>query len=712
MIKSKLAIFISHICLFLLIPSLSSATYTHLLWERSISNALNERDDYYQKVGITHDEATFNILWTQKGRYVLQEQLELHMDPNSPWYHFLLGIVNSNTSIDDAVESFNAALRCAESKPGDTWVLFYEFRQAKQEEWADKCLRNLEKEFILISAQSVPVISQQLLAIARQEHLNGNRENAEKYIAWSIRFERYPFWQTLYKGLFSLPKKPMVFIQACFECVAIVKSSWLLQATLLYYVYQWLRFICIAFIGIVLLTLSLEILPVAIHPCIELFPAGITARLKYLLCVALLISLAAFGFVPFFLLVTLLLWYHVKNQKKVLLAICLFLIIFSPVDARFQEMFRVSLSPNKSLGLFRRTISEGWHIDLEKRVQENLLKNSEDYLACASAAILDMKKNDTHSAIKNIQKAEALNQNDPIILITAGNIYFSAGEEQKALQYYKKCVEQFPLYVIGLFNLGQLNLNLMNTTEGTQQLVKAAELDPELVNTFIEKNADFFSNTWPRLRQFMQPDYTVSYFWKKVFLHYTGSWKSTTTLWGSTLFGIPPLFFLYIGLLLFILLLTIKISSPIENIFFCKLCGNPMCRRCRIGPLCTDCIQATDNAHSESLNKHVKKLISRRKRLILIITRAILKGIFPGTDTIYKKKTIPVTGFVFLILTCFIYGLYCALFTFTFSYPFWVVQRLFTVLFCLLLVYSCIFIIRALRDLVKKLTSMEGIHGA
>ncbi len=712
MVKSK-----HTICLLLLygIVVLSthvSAAYTHLLWERSISTALNNRDDFYQTVGITHEEATFNMLWTSKGRLALQEQLELNIYPDIPWYHFLLGIVNCQISINVAVKNFNTAIRCAESDPGSMWVLFNEFRQAKQEDWADKCLRNLEREFISSSALSAPVISQQLLAIAKQEHQRGNPENAEKYIAWSSRFERYPFWQTVYKGVYSFPQKTTDLIQAVIKCIAMIKNSWLLQLTLFNYIYHWFRFICIAFICMVLLTLSLETMPVALHPVLEFFPAGITSRLRYLLSIALLLSLSVFGFIPFTLLVSLLLWRHVKGQKRILLLISLVLITLSPMDARIQEMFRMTLSPDQSLGIFRRAISEGWHIDIEKRVQENLKTNHDDYLAYTSAAILGLKKNDMQSATSYIKKAEEIAPTDPVVLITAGNIYFSAGNEQRAQSYYTKCIEHFPTDATALFNSGQLNLNLLNTAEGTQQLAKAAELQPEMVNTFIEKNADFFSDNWPRLRQFQQPDYSASYFWKKVFPAYTGSWESTGVLWGATLFGIPPLVFLCIAPVLLLILLTAKKVHPVEKIFFCKLCGNPMCRKCRVGLLCTDCIQATDEVRNETLNKHVTRQILRHKEFIRLLTSNILRGLFPGTEKIYKRTSFKVSGILLLVSTCMIFGSYGSLLTVTFSYPFWIIQKLFIALICCLLVYNITVVTRAIINLIKELKSVGEIHGS
>ena len=82
--KRKLIFF--SIIFLLFIPAISSAAYTHLLWERPIKKALDDRDDYYQKLDISHDKATFKMFWTPKGREVLKKQLELHIDTISPWY--------------------------------------------------------------------------------------------------------------------------------------------------------------------------------------------------------------------------------------------------------------------------------------------------------------------------------------------------------------------------------------------------------------------------------------------------------------------------------------------------------------------------------------------------------------------------------------------------------------------------------------------------
>lgn len=692
---------------FLLFPSIPSAKYLPLLWEKPIRNALNDRDYYYHKIGIDHDRTIIKMLWTPKGSLSLKEQLELNEDISSPWYHFLLGITNLRLSVENAAFNFHDALEYTQNRPGVTWVLFLEFRQAKQENWAEKCLKNLEKYFFSAGAQSVPVISQQLLAIAKSEKANGNNKAAEKYFDWSSRFERYPFWQTFTRGWGFLPRQPGMFFNACIKCLDMIRSSWLLQLTLLYYLYKWLRFVIVFFICIIFIVVSLETLPIALHPIMSLFLLSVSTRLRYIFCVAIFVSLAVFGLIPFLLLTALLLWSHSQKNKKMLLAFIFSLLILSPIDARIQEMFRVSLSPNKPLGLFRRAVSEGWHSDLENRVKENLRKNNADYLSHLSAAILDLKKNSTESSIFHIKNAEKLNANDPVTLITAGNIFYSTGNNIKAQAYYKKCLESFPNNETALFNLGQLSLSLMDTSEGMEQIKNASELNPRVLNNFIEKNASYFLGALPRLRQSMQPAYKTNYFWKHVFPNHCGSWESTKKIWGSTSLGIPPLFFLCIAPILFILLLTINITNPPEEYLFCKLCGNPMCKKCRDGLICQDCIQATNTIRNEALCKQAKISIMNRKRLIINLTTTILNFLFPGAGGLYKKESIGPFNIILTIVTSFIYASYAALFSFSFSYPFWVAKSCFTVVFICLFMYSLYFAISSVKVLLFELHTSE-----
>lgn len=705
--RNKSLLVITNFLFILLIPTISSAAYDYQLLEMPVIKALNSRDRFYKKVEISRDKTTFPLLRTQNGILALKNQLKSNIDLFSPWYRFLSGLVNLHSS-DEATASMNfeEAVKCAQYNPGLIWVLFIEFYDAGLEKWADKCLKQLEKDFLSTGALSAPVLSQQLMTIARSEGKNGNYQSMEKYIERSSYFEHYPFWQTFYKGWTNLPRQPLQIINAYSKCTNMILKSWPLQLKFLYYLYKWFRYAVIFFIGIILLTISLKTMPIALHQFACLFPHNAGPRLRYIFVIAIFLSLASFGIIPFLLFTIVYLWPYLEKTKKLLIGFITILLILSPIDARIQEIFRATFSKNQPPGLLQRSISENYSADLENQILEYIEHNDSDYLCRISAAILNLKNSHPAAALVHIKHYEELIGNDPVALVTTGNIYYSNNDLEKSKTYYKKCLKAFPQNEYAFFNLGQINLSLMNTSEGTEQISKAADINPELINTFLEKNASCFPDSVPVLRQFIQPDYKPGYFWRHLFLKNCGSWKSTSKMWGATSFGIPPLLFLLIFPIIIALLLA-KFNTVNKSILSCKLCGSTMCLKCHMGLLCISCAQNIGTIHNEKLTVNKKLKIQDRTLIKEKYIHTILNIFFPGAGNLFKDSTVSFINIVLLLLTSIIYASYTSLFVFNFSYPFWIVKNFFTLLFCCLFIYNILFTIHYLRALFVELKPVD-----
>jgi tetratricopeptide (TPR) repeat protein len=610
--------------------------------------------------------------------------------------------------VDQTTQYFQNALESIEDNPGKLWVLFFEFRKIQQESWSEKCLINLEKLFLFSGAQSAPVISYQLLHIANEEMSNGNIELAEKYFAWSSEFEHYPLWQLLSRGINSLPKKPLEFFRIILSCLNLIKKSWLLQVSLLFYLYKWLYWTISVFVCMVIFIYSLETLPVSIHKITCFFPQSVPYYIRYILCILILISLVILGILPFLLLLIALIWSNTEKQKKKILLFVIFLLVISPFSARIYDIFRSTLSINETLGCFRRVIDEGYHLELEKEIYERIETSDNDYLLFTAAAINNLKKNDLKSAIHYISLAEKINRNDPAVMITAGNIHYVNNNEDKAIDYYSKCIEKYPLNEIALFNSGQINLTKMNTSAGSNQISKASDLNPDLINSFIGKNSTYFPDEWPPLRKCLQPDFHPLYFFRYVFPKYSGTWDKATIIWGPSFFGIPPLYFLIISIITIILFLSVRIKSPLSSTYFCKLCNVPMCRKCRFGTLCHNCIQSIKMIQDEKLRRRVESRISNKSQFKNKLIKIILSFFFPGSESIYKCDTVTSTGIMSTLATSFIYATYIVLFSINFSFPFWIFRDFFLFIFFCLLMYNGIYMIRAINAFLIIIKSTRG----
>jgi hypothetical protein len=366
------------------------------------------------------------------------------------------------------------------------------------------------------------------------------------------------------------------------------------------------------------------------------------------------------------------------------------------------------------LGLYRKAVYETSYPALDISVLEAIRSNPNDYLTQLTAAIIALKKEEAYAAKTHITKAMKVNPADPMVLITAGTIFFLSGEIDSAQYYFTTCINNFPEYESAYFNLGQTQLSIMNAFDGTDNLKKASALNPIAINYFMEKNDSCFANNWPQLRQLIQTDYKPAYFFRNVLPRYTGSWRGASALWGTGSYGLSPLHFLLIIFIIMLLRITVKIKSPIEvdKIFYCSICGWAMCKKCRAGPICGACNDALAVIQKNNISEKIKTKIVWRKNVVFKSTIHLLNFLFPGAGYLYQTKTITAIPALLTSITSFIYALYFLFFTVHFSYPFWVAQRYIQIAGCLLLIYTITFALLSIRYLNRDVRALEVIYGS
>lgn len=706
------------IALFLFLsPVLTFSYELPLLWDKEITEALNDRDYCYQHLNLQSNNTTIDKLRSslnQEEQTALRTRCELLQNDSNPWYYFLSGILSAAEAKEKASEYFALAIKAADKKPGSLWVLFMEFHKARMEPLATECLSRLEKYFLASGAQSASVISGQLLVLAKEEKKGGNRTKALQFFLWSKRFERHPFWQNIFGIYAFMVTDPGVAFSSLKECFILLQSSWSLQLSFLYYLYAWIKIALIFFSGISFLIISIEALPTLLHRSSDIFYTALPSTLRYLFCIAILIPFSLFGIVPFIFIFSLLYFNHVESSRKVLLWIVIAVCILSPVDARIQDFFNNVLSPKTPLGLYRKAAYETSYPALDICVLEAVSSNPNDYLTQLTAAIIALKKEEAYAAKTHIAKALRVNPSDPVVLTTAGAISFLSGEIDSAHYYFTTCIKNFPQYESAYFNLGQTQLSIMNAFDGTDNLKKASILNPIAINSFMEKNDSCFANNWPKLRQLMQTDYKPAYFFIHVLPRHTGSWQGAADLWGAGSYGLSPLHFLLITFIIMLLRITIKIKSPIavDKIFYCSICGSAMCKKCRVGPVCGTCNDALSVIQKNNIREKIKTKIIWRKNVVFKSTIHLLNFLFPGAGYLYQTKTIAVIPTLLSSITSFVYALYLLFFTTHFSYPFWVAQRYIHIAVCLLLVYTITFAILSIRYLYRDIRALEVIYGS
>ncbi|MFP4416956.1 MAG: tetratricopeptide repeat protein [Chitinispirillaceae bacterium] len=679
------------LCL-LLTPLVSQARTeisTPLFWEQSISQALSDRDMFYQKLGVgPHANRLRDLLQRQESRNVRKLLLE-HKQPDSPWFHFLFGLSYVNSDKDLVRKHFQRALSASEKDAGSTWVLFIEFDITGNTKWAEKSLMQLEKQKLLAGARSAPVISQQLLSLAHNG--NAKKQSSVDYLKWSYRFERYPFWLQLTKRNNSPSLSTLITSNSFMTGISLLTKSWHFQLSTFRYALMFLRFALIVFVCTVVLSLSIKTIPSTLHPLTELFPPAIPYFLRLSFSILVYASLIAIGILPFLFLHILLSWPFVRKRGRILLSACLAVLLCGPLDARLQNFFSTMLSPGSVVGLYHQTVNSGYSPELASALVHAMEQNPQDHLPYMSAAILSLKKGDIQTALHHILLAENIRPDDPVLQITTGNIYFAQGNLKKAGAYYQKCINQFPEYEEGFFNLGQYSFASMQTMRGTELVAQAADINESRVNEFIEVNDDKFADEWPMIRKVMHADYKPGYFWSHIATAHSGNWKQASRIWSAQFLNLSPVF-LYVIFIAGAFVVWYKRPRRRKKIFYCRLCERTMCKKCRNGSLCTDCVKKLQISRDESNEARKAEILIRNKRhLVTNLIHHSLNGVFPGSGFLYvgQKKRLSIT---LMVISSLVYASYAAILNFNFSYPFWVIAPLFTMVLTVCLLYSLSFL--------------------
>jgi tetratricopeptide (TPR) repeat protein len=482
--------------------------------------------------------------------------------------------------------------------------------------------------------------------------------------------------------------------------VATIANSWSIQLSSMLIFFLWVRQ-CLIFIVLGLfITLGISYVPSSLHRINHLFPSSFSPRIKTYFSVLSFLSMIAFGVLPFLWVLACIIWRQCgKRDKWITVACCILLVLF-PLSVRFEDMLRSSLSPDGTLSLFKKSVEEGYSIDLDKVIRNHAASHGNDYLAQAAAALFAAKKNDMNFAMSAVQKARMLRVNDPVVLLTEGNVDFLAGAMEKAKNAFEACIKQFPDYAQAYFNCGQYYLGTVETIKGMECIDRATKLDPQTINSFIKTNDESSSKKWPRLRQLMPPEYKAAYFWKNVFPRYGGSLATTNTLWGGYFAGVHIAGYCIVSLLVLLLLVIFDVfawsGNRVRKISLCKLCGLAMCRQCKRGVVCGNCYQALHQIRNENIRQRIiEKILLKNKRIKHCFSYCI-DVVFPGCGMAYYATGSRFTGFCFIMVSSIVYATLFSIYFLPFSCPYWFTRGILVPLYFMVPVYNLIFFVRAI----------------
>lgn len=643
-----------------------------LYWQSSIAGALDVRDAYYRRLGF--GEHSLRKLAQEDAGLVEAASSVPSADADTalPWHHLVHGAKELQRSPDAARERFDRAVSAAALSPGALWVLFVELHGLGQHEPAQECLSRLQETALAAGATSVEVIAQQLLAVARTED---DPVKAERYHDWASRFSSAQFWPLQRKAWGAMPARPLAAFSALLESAGALRHTWTSQLELAYLAHRALRTAAAVLVVACLVAFSIGALPSALHPLAELYPVALSPWLRHTLAVAAYLSVAAFGFYPFLVLTSVLLWPHVRTAHRPVLTVCIVLLAAAPLDSRLSDMLNSALHPARPVSLYRRAMYEGYNPDVDVEIARYRKRHSEDYLGAVAAAVSRYKANDLEGAARHIHAAERMQDDDPVVLIVSGVVQHALGNFAKAEERFRRCTELHPGYESAYFNLGQCRVAARRTITGTDLYKQAREVAQKRtgrrnrVDAFLADSDRFFGERNVRLRQTMLPRYRPADFWLGVLPAQSSSWRTAAQLWAPEFFGLGPLATAAVVLALGGLAVGAARRAgsrrAVKKLFYCVLCGMPMCRKCRAGRICVSCHNATENVSNVAIKRRIEVRITERAKSIGRWVAGVIDVLAPGAGLLAGARGPRWKALVLTALTALVYAAYVSAFTFT-----------------------------------------------
>ncbi len=620
----------------------------------SIKKALDTRDNFFaahlsdfQKNSIP-DPA--DILLT----------LDKSSDKKSPWY-FLLSAKTAETDRRDYY--YKKSIKSCRSDIGKLWVLFLEFHKAGLRKYENEILDSLESLELQHGVEVLPEIAQQLQLLAVSEYLKKEYHDAVFYLDNSSRFSRTKLPIELSLLSFQSSGKDLFSVQNIF--VEEFKTTWRPQVVLL----KFLNSALVAFfkvVGALVLTiLLLKYFPKAIHSLSCNYPKSVPYQMRFFFTTLLLLVSLVFGVFPLIvLLIILILRVQMTNSGKAGVRFLLVLLVTYPLTMNITARLTYSLSENSPISLYEQALlgqpTAELYSKIKSAAETDDITPEVKALHLTSMSLIQFKRNNIDAAITLVRKAYSLWSDNEQVLIAAGNIYHKYGNLKQAFTLFKKAVEKFPESPQINYNYGQINLEMVGITNGTDYINKGAEKAPNIVNGFITRNSQFFGEAeWPPTRRFFIGTLSPKLFWHNLKEFSRPPDNTHNLFWGSNFLGFP--IYISIGVMAAALILSsliVPTYMQVKKSGDCVLCGKPICKVCRINDICNECHSMLHNIKNESLTSSLKVKLSKNRRVVILLKAHLCDLLFPGTRDIFlkKKSKLRITGLI--PTTLFVYTMY------------------------------------------------------
>jgi hypothetical protein len=673
--------------------------------EKLIKNAIESRNIYFSnlngKKSISDMRSTISN-WLP--------ELKKERNRSTIWYNYLTGL-SWHYKHQSPKKAFSNALNLAKTDQGNLWVLYLEFQKIKNDEWSKKTLFELKKLYLTNGITDVPAIRTQFQLLARDAFTSGNRELSDTYLENANQFSSINTPQ-ISTRLFVGGANVSLF-SSLKEYVTELKNSWIVQVILLKKIYSLFKIVATVFIIIILSLMSAKYYSKTVHHISCLYPKSSPYKIRILYSSLILAALLTISFYPLIILLALLLLRTAdKGLHKNLIRVAATLLLLFPLDSYISLFFNQTISSNYIAQTYLEARDGAPTIKLKQKIS-NYLSNKDinddaKSLLHTSLALYEYKKNRINAAMYSINNALKISETNEATLTAAGVIYYANGKKEDGRNFLQKAVELYPTSPEANYNYGQINLEEVSTIDGSNYISTASKINPLKVNRFISDNSTYFNDgDWPKLRHFFISSLSPKQFWASSTSYILDTPNGSKAIWGSKLFGIPPLITI---ILLFIVFQARNMVGTNRKkkkrvVGSCTLCGKPTCRKCDSDDLCNECHTSLTSITNSSLVDSMKNKLSTGKRVRIRIRGLVMEMLFPGSRGLYLKSKKSFKNIFLLPITLVLYSLYLVI-AFEpitlFPEPVYILK---IVLVSLIFIFNFVFIVKFIKALKSESSS-------
>jgi hypothetical protein len=631
------------------------------------------------------------------------------------WGPFLSGLVPIFTSTDTGTPAqtnevsraaFRESIEAARSDAGALFLLLHYLHQLELPALQDSCLQSLQGHMCARGAQRYRLIAGSLLHFSVQDAAGDAHRT---HLSHARTFDAYEPWIPYMQAAASLFSTPGQAVSALQEGFSLLHTSWWNQLQALHTLVQGAMIACALFIALVMAGCAYRGLPPALHGLTHHIPWGKSPRVNLTLVILIYLSLVTFGLFFFTIVTVCIIWRYLSRQEKTAAGIVAILALGMILLSTSVGTMEKSTHPGSSLYLFEQSRRREANRSLYHHLRQYVITHNRDHLAHTAAAIQALKLAQLQQARHFISQALSLRPDDPVVIAEAVNVHDAAGSRARADSLYARLQRRFPGYTHLYLPPGTIDSLHMHYPDSLQDTAPGMH-GP--AGRFVRENRRFFTDTLPRARRHMHPDYTPAHFWRHVFDATPGVWKHSDVIWRRLWLGTS------IGGSLILTLLGCSAAAIaawrriIRPVMFCRTCGIPICDDCaQEKHLCARCFSYAGDVDDDQMAEYIEDKIRKKHTRLFTILPWIVNALLPGLrvwfDVRVQRTAVLLWG---CACTAVVYAGYIMLAVFRFSYPLPGALRVLYICLVPLCLYSLFFFVRSLIHALQLLLEKRQWH--